>query len=310
VTVTLPLVIAFVFASVALLTYAGASVVFSDDRRVARRLKGLSQYGLAQVMTAEPSLQSFGERIVRPLFNGLQRALRAVWPAAYRQRLRAKLERAGHGAGMYADRVVVAKVLTALGTVGFVIALSLIGGWRFGTTVFCAVMFGVIAFFVPDMWIDSEISRRRYAIVRALPDMLDMLTISVEAGLGFDAALAKVVRNSEGPLAEEFGRVLQETQAGATRREALRAFAERVDMPQIHSFSGALVQADLFGVSIAQVLRTQGAEMRLVRRQKAEELAQKAPVKMIIPLITCILPATMIVILGPVVLRIMGVFGM
>lgn len=303
-------VMAVVFAASALLAYGVLSLSFSQDRQVARRLKGLTAYEVTQVKEAEPILRTFGERVLRPTYALVVRTLKAIWPSKYLSRLRTKLERAGYSGGITADRVIAAKVLAAVGAAGLVVALAFIGSWKIGSAVFVLVACAVLAFFLPDMWLDSQISSRRYAIVRALPDMLDMLTISVEAGLGFDAALAKVVRSSHGPLAEEFGRVLQETQAGASRRQALRAFADRVDMSQIHSFSGALVQADMFGVSIAQVLRAQAGEMRLVRRQRAEEMAQKAPVKMVIPLVICILPATMIVILGPVVLRIMGVFGL
>lgn len=306
----LTLVTGVIFAAAVLFAYALLALVFGQDRQVARRLKGLTAYETTQALTAEPLLKSFKDRVLAPVVVGGGRLLKMLWPAPYLKHLRTRLERAGISAGAMADRVITAKVLLSLGTVGLTAAMAYIASWRIGTAIFAAVVLGVLAFFAPDLWIDSRIERRRGAIVRALPDMLDMLTISVEAGLGFDAALSKVVRNSTGPLAEEFGRVLQETQAGASRRQALRSFAERVDMPQIHSFSGALVQADLFGVSIAQVLRAQAAEMRLVRRQRAEETAQKAPVKMVIPLVFFILPATMIVILGPVILRIMGVFGL
>jgi tight adherence protein C len=154
------------------------------------------------------------------------------------------------------------------------------------------------------LWLRSRVASRQKTIARELPDMLDMLTISVEAGMGFDSALAKLVKNSRGPLAEEFGRVLQEVQAGASRKEGLRHLAERIDVPELRSFVASIVQADMFGVSIASVLRTQATELRLRRRQRAEEDAQRAPVKMVFPLIFCILPATMIVILGPAVVRI------
>jgi tight adherence protein C len=139
--------------------------------------------------------------------------------------------------------------------------------------------------------------------------MLDMLTISVEAGLGFDQAMAKLVRNSTGPLAKEFARMLQEVQAGVERNQALRHMAQRADVSDLNAFITAIIQADVFGVSVSSVLRTQAKEMRLKRRQYAEEQAQKAPVKLVFPLILCILPATILVILGPAVVSIGRAFG-
>jgi tight adherence protein C len=139
--------------------------------------------------------------------------------------------------------------------------------------------------------------------------MLDMLTIAVEAGLGFDAAVTKYVRNQSGPLAQEFAVALREVQAGMTRREALRALANRCDVAELSAFITAMVQADVFGVSVGSVLRTQSREMRVKRRQRAEEIAQKAPAKMVFPLILCILPATLIVLMAPAILSIIRLFG-
>ena len=144
---------------------------------------------------------------------------------------------------------------------------------------------------------------------RELPDALDLLTISVEAGLAFDAALSQVARNTDGPLAEEFFRVLQEMQIGLGRAEAMRALGERTDLPELRGFVSAMVQADSFGIPIASVLRVQASQMRIKRSQRAEELAQKVPVKILFPLIFCILPALFIVILGPAAITILHSFG-
>jgi tight adherence protein C len=143
-----------------------------------------------------------------------------------------------------------------------------------------------------------------------MPDMMDMLMISVEAGLGFDAAVSKYVGNNTGPLSQEFRIVLSEIQAGMSRREALRHAADRTEVPELSAFVMAMVQADIFGISVANVLRGQSHEMRLRRRQLAEEIAQKAPAKMVFPLIICILPATLIVLMGPAVIQIGRTFGM
>ena len=297
------------FGSVALVSYAVLDTVFSEDRAVSRRLKGLSEYEVAQVKEAQPLLKTFGERVVVPFFMTLGRGVRILWPAQYSATLATRIDKAGRPHGIDVDRLLIAKAVLGAGTFGMVWVFALFGGWRFINAVFFAVTVPFFAFMLPDVWLSGRMRSRQEEIVRQLPDLLDMLTISVEAGLGFDAALAKVVKTSRGALAEEFGVVLQKVQTGMARQDALKEFAERIDTPQIHSFIASLVQADIFGVSVATVLRTQSAEMRLVRKQLAEEKAQKAPVKMVIPLIACILPATMIVVLGPALIRIASLFG-
>jgi tight adherence protein C len=159
------------------------------------------------------------------------------------------------------------------------------------------------------VWIDELKRRRQNKIRLALPDMLDMLTISVQAGLGFDMALTKLVRNTAGPLAEEFARMLSEVQAGVSRRDGLRHLGERSDVPELNNFIMAMVQAEVFGVSVSGILQTQAAELRKRRHQRAEELGQKAPVKMVFPIILCMLPATMLVILGPAIISVGKAFG-
>ncbi|TLM78316.1 MAG: type II secretion system F family protein [Actinobacteria bacterium] len=296
------------FAAAGLLAYGLLGLAFSEDRRVSRRLADLSRYETAQARVAQPLLEPFAQRVLRPAADAVARIARALWPADYRDRLSDKLERAGRPRGVGIGRLATAKAAAALGTLAAFSAMAAFGGWRVGSAVLVTAAVTIVAFFVPDWWLDGAVGRRQHDVVLALPDMLDMLTVSVEAGLGFDAALSKLVRNSTGPLPEEFGRVLQEVQAGASRKEALRAMGERVDVPELTAFTSSIIQADIFGVSIARVLRTQADELRLRRRQRAEELAQKAPVKMVVPLVLCILPSTLIVIGGPAVVRIMGLF--
>jgi tight adherence protein C len=150
--------------------------------------------------------------------------------------------------------------------------------------------------------------RRQDRIRRTMPDILDVLTVSVEAGLGFDAALAQITRYGRGPLAGEFARVLQEMQIGRARVDALRALASRTSVAELKSFCAIVVQASELGVPIANVLREQAREMRVRRRQRAEELAQKVPVKILFPLIFCLFPALFVVVLGPGVINILHVF--
>jgi tight adherence protein C len=157
---------------------------------------------------------------------------------------------------------------------------------------------------LPINWLRRKATTRQARIQRSLPDTLDLITVSVEAGLGLDAALAKVVEKTRGPLRDEFARVLQEMNLGQMRRIALRSMANRCDVPEFTSFVGAVIQADQMGLGIAEVLRAQSDEVRLRRRQRAEETAMKAPVKMLFPLIMCIFPAMMTVLLGPAVWRV------
>ena len=166
----------------------------------------------------------------------------------------------------------------------------------------------VIGFYAPALLLYQRAYDRSERVRRALPDAIDLLTISVEAGLGFDAAVQQVAQNTEGPLADELARMLREMQLGQGRSAALRGLADRSTVPELRAFVGAMVQADMLGIPIAQVLRVQSAEIRVKRRQRAEERAQQVPVKMTIPLIFCILPCLFVVVLGPAVLSIMDSF--
>ena len=163
-----------------------------------------------------------------------------------------------------------------------------------------------IGFMAPEFWLGRRIRARSLAMVLQLPDALDLLTISVEAGLGFDAALAKVVEKMNGPLVDEFRQALAEVRMGRTRRDALRDIVKRADAPPVANFIGAIVQAEQLGVPIAKVLQIQSQQLRILRRQRAEEAAAKAPVKMLFPMVGCIFPTIFIVILGPAIVTVMG----
>jgi tight adherence protein C len=228
-------------------------------------------------------------------------------PGGVASTLQRRLDVAGNPRGWNSDRLLAIKGL-GLVVLGFLGAMY---GLRDPELFVVGAGLGaVIGFFLPDLLLYNSGQKRQQQIPQFLPDALDMLTICVEAGLGFDAALAQVARNAQGPVAAEFSRVLQEMQIGKSRSEALRAMSDRTTVPELQAFVTALVQSGEMGIPIAQVLREQSKEMRVRRRQRAEELAQKVPVKITFPLIFCLFPALMVVILGPGIIEIAHVlFG-
>lgn len=299
---------ALVCATVTLLAYLVLTTIFSEEQQVTRRLRKMSDYEASQAQQVEPLLKPFRQRVGTPIAEGARRLGSAIAPRGYLEAVRHRLVLAGNPRGMEAGRFLVIKFLTAFGVGGLFAAVSVIRPLSAATWLLVVLPLVMLGFFLPDLWLVSRANDYRLALRRALPDMLDMLTISVEAGLGFDQAIAKIVRNTSGPLAEQFGRMLQEVQAGVSRSDALRHLAQRTEVPELSGFIMAIVQAEVFGISVSSVLRTQAAEMRLKRRQFAEEAAQKAPVKLVFPLVLCILPATLIVILGPAVISFMRIF--
>jgi tight adherence protein C len=223
-------------------------------------------------------------------------------PAGITARLQRGLDLAGNPSRWNPDRVLAVK---GLGLVGLA-ALGALYGANQPTTLFLFAAIGAaIGFFLPDLLLYNAGLKRQARIQATLPDAMDMLTICVEAGLGFEAALAQVARNTDGPLAADLSRTLQEMQIGKSRTEALRSLAERTTVSELRAFVAALVQAGELGISVAGVLREQAKEMRLRRRQRAEEQAQKVPVKIMVPMVLCLFPALFVIIIGPGVISIM-----
>jgi tight adherence protein C len=253
-----------------------------------------------------PRSPSTASSVVPSLFKRMASIAGKLTPSDYAQRLQGRLDRAGNPRGWTADRAQAFK--------GFGLVAGVILGALFGTKhgpvglVLAPVVLGAFLFFLPDIMVNNRGQKRQLDLQKGLPDALDMMTVAVEAGLGFDAAMARVARNLEGPVAAEFARVLQEMQFGLSRIEALRSMVERTDLPELRRFVSAIVQSSELGISIGGVLREQSHEMRVLRRQRAEEKAQKLQVKILLPLITCLLPAMFIVILGPAAIKIMGFF--
>ncbi|NLM68821.1 MAG: type II secretion system F family protein [Firmicutes bacterium] len=187
-------------------------------------------------------------------------------------------------------------------------ALTLVAGFLLLISFLNVVILAAAAWLAPELYLHEKIKNRQLAITLAIPDVLDLLTVSVEAGLGFDAAVAKVIEKVEGPLADEFRRMLYEMRIGRSRREALRDLSERTGVPYLQNFASAVIQADQLGVSISKVLRIQSQEIRRQRRQKAEEEAMKAPIKMLLPLVALVFPSLFIVLLGPAILQFAALF--
>lgn len=228
-------------------------------------------------------------------------------PRALRNRLDRQLSLAGRPASWPLERVLTAKVVAA--GVGLLLGMLAFRSMAGAMPVLLSVLMAVLGYFVPDLVLTGRAQERQQKITKMLPDALDQMTIAVEAGLGFDAAVAHVARNSEGPLAAEFVRTLQDVQVGRTRRDAYVAMAERSSSADLRQFIRAVVQAESLGVSIAAVLKTQAQEMRIRRRQRAEEEAQKVPVKILMPLLLFIMPVLFIVLLGPAVINALKVLG-
>jgi tight adherence protein C len=238
--------------------------------------------------------------------GGLRAFARRLTPAGYARWIDRLLARAGRPAEWPLDRVLAAKlVLLVTFAAGNLFYVSVVDA---PLAKVLAVGATVCAYTLPETLLYNRGIKRRQQIQLELADTLDQMTIAVEAGLGFDSAMARAGRNGKGPLAEELIRTLQDIQLGQSRRQAYEVFVQRVDVPDLRRFLRAVIQADVYGIAVGDVLRTQAAEMRLKRRQRAEEKAMQIPVKVIFPLIICILPVLFIVLLGPAVMDIMAAF--
>lgn len=289
-------------AAIAIVAYT--VLAHMEERSVVRSsLRQLDGYEVENVRDQE-LLRPFSERALYPFVNGLTGIGRRLTPVGYVDGIRQKFIYAGEGSPDAIDRFLAIRVVTvALIPLWFIFVFFLstfsgmlqLGAFGLGALV---LLLG------PDAMLARRVDDRQQDMQRSLPDILDLLTISVEAGLGFEQALDRTVHAVPGPLSDEFGRMLGETRAGASRGEAMRAMEARTNVPEVRSFVLAILQADTFGVSIGRVLRSQADEMRIKRRQLAQEKAQKAPVKMLIPMVFCIFPALFVVVLGPAMINI------
>jgi tight adherence protein C len=291
------------FGSVMLAAYA-IDASLSSRKRAVRLLESQIAAGEGANLRDAELAEPFANRALVPIMTGAARVARRLTPLDSRDRLARRLILAGSPAGWDAERVMAFKVLGCVAGVAAAGAL-VFAGWLAGLAALVVTgLFAFIGFVGPDSILNGKVSERQREIRNALSDTLDLLTISVEAGLSLNAALARVVQNVPGVLSQEFARMLQEVQLGVSRSEAFRNLSARTDVEELNAFTLAMIQADVFGVSIANVLRTQAQQLRLKRRQRAEKEAQQTPVKIVFPLILCILPALFIVIVGPGAIRI------
>lgn len=246
----------------------------------------------------------FDARVTKPVQAWAARVARTLAGANWSINTAKRLDKAGNPIGWDPERILAAKTMAALGFASVLGGLLWAGGSGGLRVLLWGAAAGLFGFFLPDLLLRNKAQHRTDEMQKALPDSIDLLTISVESGLAFDAALSQVARNTDGPLAEEFTRVLKEIQIGSSRSEALRALSERTGVDDLRAFLNSMIQAEKLGIPIADVLRVQSAEMRLKRSQRIEEQAMKLPVKIVFPLIVCIMPSMFIVILGPAVISI------
>jgi tight adherence protein C len=284
-------------------------VATAERRGVSRSLAVINALNSAPEPLRREIERPFAERVLAPLGGRLVGVGRRLIRADTAERLRRRLDIAGNPSGWDVERIIGVKVLGLAVLGGFGFAWSLAADKPLTVLLAITAGAGGFGFVLPNLLLHNAGQKRESQMSRGMADALDLLTISVEAGLGFDAALGRVARNTRGPLAGEFARVLQEMQIGVGRMQAMRALGERSTLPELRGFVSSMVQADAFGIPIGEVLRVQSKEMRVKRRQVAEEKAQKVPVKILFPLIFFILPTMFIVILGPTALGMVDFFG-
>lgn len=291
-----------VFLCLALILLATLSQV--EERATARSsLRQLKGYEIENLREKE-LLNPLNERVLAPVGSALVALGRRFTPVGYVDNARHKLTVAGRPAADDLDRFLAIRAVTAALVPVVLIGMLVAGPFSSRINLMLGALSSLFLAMGPDAVLNRQMQDRQRRIRVQLPDILDLLTISVEAGLGFEQALDRTVTSVPGPLADEFVRMIGEIRAGSSRADALRSMDSRTDVPEVRSFVLSILQADTFGVSIGRVLRAQADEMRVKRRQLAQEEAQKAPVKMLIPMVFCIFPSLFVVVLGPALINI------
>lgn len=284
-----------------------------NDNYILERLEEFSQAGEDVDLEKLEMSQPFVERVIYPLARKLGEITVKFTPQNWLNSISRKLEMGGNPGKIDPSVFLVLQFVAAIGLgAGAFLLMTLLGSSTpQGQKLLFTILATLAGFYVPQFSLSRAVTKRQKSIRRALPDALDLLTICVEAGLGFDAAMAKVVEKWDSQLSNAFNRVLQEVQLGKLRREAMKAMAENIGVSEMTSFVAAVIQSEQLGVSMARVLRIQADQMRVRRRQLAEEEAHKAPIKMLLPMAFIIFPSLLIVLLAPALFQVMesGIFG-
>lgn len=283
------------------------------DRLINERLETISQSSeqidLEQIEMSQP----FSDRVILPIARKLGEFAIRFTPQNWLNSISRKLELAGSPSKIDPSLYLSLQFICAIGLGALMILVStvLMNATSFGEKFIYSILGFFLGFFLPQVYVSTIITRRQKSVRRALPDALDLLTICVEAGLGFDAAMVKVAEKWDSPLSAGFARVIQEIQLGKLRREALKDMADNIDITEMTSFVAIVIQSEMLGVSMAKVLRIQSDQMRVKRRQMAEEEAHKTPIKMLIPMILLIFPSLLLVLFTPAILSVMqsGLLG-
>jgi len=303
-----------VIGGATMLIIAGLRATRSKDQDdpLMARLEEATQRGdviasLEQIEMQQP----FSQRVIVPLLQRIGEMSTSITPQKVLQDTTTKLEIAGNPGRIDASTFLASRFVVAVffGGVLFMVSLLAPVKWPLGQTFLVVTIFTVLGFFFPQLWLQTRINARQKDVRKAMPDALDLLTICVEAGLGFEAAMSKVSEKWENELSLALLRAIREIQLGKSRRDAMRDMAERIGIPEMTSFVAAIIQSEILGVSLAKVLRIQSDQMRVKRRQRAEEEAHQAPVKMIIPLAFLIFPSIFIILLTPAGIELSKSFG-
>ena len=312
---------AFVVLLIVVVVLVGAVVLIAAGVRASRqqredplmeRLAEAAQRGEEVTSLEDIEMrQPFTDRVLLPLLQRIGELSTRFTPQKVLEDTSRKLEIAGNPGRIEAATFLASRFIVAafFGALMLAIGLFAPNRWPLGTVVLVVLIFTGLGFFFPQLWLQSRINARQLDVRRALPDALDLLTVCVEAGLGLEAAMAKVSDKWQNQLSLAFLRAIREIQLGKARRDAMRDMAERIGLPEMTSFVAAIIQSEILGVSLAKVLRIQSDQMRVRRRQLAEERARQAPVKMILPLALLIFPSILIILLTPAAIQLQRAFA-
>jgi len=303
---SVPLIIGAILVGVAIIVI----VIALGSRKPGDALSArLAEYSMRETPATLEEIElsmPFSERILAPMVRRTSGFMVRFTPASTLESTRHKLDLAGNPNNWTPSEFFGVRAVACVALGGLIFLVLSIANVDFLPRIGFTALFAVLGFMLPALWLGSKIRSRKNSVIRSLPDALDLLTICVEAGLGFDQSMQKVAEKWDDELSRAFARVLHEIRLGKTRREALRELANRLDVSDVTSFVAAVIQAEQLGVSIAKVLRIQSDQMRVRRRQRAEEKAHQAPVKMLFPMVFLIFPAIWVVLLGPAVLQVMA----